>query len=224
VMKAEYIDVVLKRFNFTQLDDLYSSIGSGALGSAQVVTRIKEEMRKNENESVQAQNWRTIERQQGIKRKTKTDTKKPGIEIKGEKDLLVRFAQCCNPVPGDEIVGFITKGRGASIHRKDCKNFEYLSSREPERVVSANWTGDHTADFLADVHIQSTDRHGLLSDITMVLAESKIALKAMNARTGENHIATISLTLKVSDINQLEKVMKDFRKIKGVIDVYRHKS
>lgn len=229
VMKNEYLDIVLKRFNYPQMDDLYSSIGSGAVSAAQVITRIKEEIRKNENANnktdvnTAVQSWRELEKQTP-KRKAKTEAKRPGVEIKGEKDILVRFAKCCNPVPGDDIIGFITKGRGASIHRTDCKNFHHLAETENDKVVSANWTGEHTADFLADIQIHSTDRPGLLAEITTVLTSSKIALRAMNARTSENHVAAISLTLKVSDIEQLEKVMKDFRKIKGVMDVYRSRS
>jgi GTP diphosphokinase / guanosine-3',5'-bis(diphosphate) 3'-diphosphatase len=225
VMRTEYVDVVLKRFNYPQLDDLYSSIGNGSLSSSQVVTRIKEEIRKTESSNANAaNNWRDLEKQNTPKRKTKSEIKRPGIEIKGEKDLLVRFAKCCNPVPGDAVIGFITKGRGVSVHRKDCKNFEHLANTEPERVVSSNWTGEHTTDFLAEVHIQAADRQGLIAEITNVIFTSKIAIRGMNARTSANQVATVSLTLKVSDIEQLEKVMKDFRKIKGVMNVFRHGS
>ncbi len=222
IMKSEYVNVILKRMNFSQLDDLYLSIGSGAFTSGQFITRLKEEIRRNE--SPQEKDWRTLEKQQTRQRKEKVESKKPGIEIKGEKDIMVRFAKCCNPVPGDEVIGFITKGRGISIHRRDCKNYQHIASVEPERVVNANWTGEHTTDFLADVQIEANDRHGLLAEITTIISNSKTPVKSINARTNKNQIAVINFTIQVNDIEQLEKVMKDFRKISGVIDVYRNRN
>ncbi|EYE89631.1 (p)ppGpp synthetase [Fervidicella metallireducens AeB] len=220
-MKGEYIDVVLKRFNYNQLEDLYLSVGSGAITAQQVVLRIKEEIRKHEG--IKEPDWRALERQQN-RRKHKPENKKPGVEIKGEKDILVRFAKCCNPVPGDEIIGFITKGRGVSIHRKDCSNFSYLAASEPERVVESRWTGDHNTNFLAEIQIEAQDRHGLLAEITMAIANSKVEVRGINARTNKNNEAIVSLTLQVVDIEQLEKVMKEFRKVPGVVDVYRNRS
>jgi GTP diphosphokinase / guanosine-3',5'-bis(diphosphate) 3'-diphosphatase len=221
-MKAENIDIVLKRFNFPHVDDMYAGIGSGAITPAQAVMRIKEELRKTE--VIKEDALRAIEKQIENKKHLKTENKRPGIEIKGEKDLLVRFAQCCNPVPGDEVVGFITKGRGVSIHRQDCKNFSNLATVEPERVVEANWTGDHSANFLADVQIEAMDRPGLISEITTVLSDTKTLIRAINARTSKSNFAVINLTLQIGDITQLEKIMKNFRKITGVSDVYRSRS
>ncbi|TDT45972.1 RelA/SpoT family protein [Fonticella tunisiensis] len=221
-LKSEYMDAVLKRFNYQSMEDLYSSIGSGAITSAGVVTKIKEEMRKNELDG--QRRLGIIERQQEGRKRQKVEAKKPGIEVKGEKDLMTRFAKCCNPVPGDDIIGFITKGRGVSIHRRDCKNFEHLASVEPDRVVDASWTGEHTTDFLADVQIEALDRYGLLADITTTIANSKTVVRGINARTNKNQYAVISLTLQVTDIEHLDKLMKDFRKITGVTDVYRHRN
>lgn len=222
IMKVEFIEPVLKKFNFAQMEDMFSSIGSGAITAAQVITRIKEEFRKKEQDG--DKNWRVLEKQQAPAKKVKTEHRKPGIEVKGVKEILVRFAKCCNPVPGDSIVGFITKGRGVSVHRKDCKNFENLCSQEPEKVVDVNWTGEHTTDFLADIQIQAYDRPGLLAEITLAIANFKIGVRSINARIGKNNIVVISLTLHVNDVEQLDKVMKDFRKLHGVTDVYRNRS
>lgn len=221
LVKSEYLTTVLKRLNFTHMDELYQSIGSGAYTASQIITRVKEETRRNEGElkGLKEQGRTQIER-----KKIKTENKKPGIEVKGEKDLLVRFAKCCNPVPGDEIIGFITKGRGVSIHRKDCANFQHISEVEPERVVDANWTGEHNTDFLADIQIEANDRPGLLAEITIIISNSKTQVRSINARTSKNHTAIINLTIQVSDVEQLEKVMREFRKISGVIDVYRNRS
>lgn len=221
-MKLENLDVVLKRFSFPHVDDMYTAIGSGAITAAQAVMRIKDELRKTE--IVKEDALKTLEKQIEAKKHIRTENKKPGIEIKGEKDILVRFAKCCNPVPGDEVIGFITKGRGVSIHRQDCKNFGNLATVEPERVVDASWTGEHSANFLADVAIEAMDRPGLISEITTALSDSKTLIRAINARTDRNHYAVINLTLQIGDVNALEKIMKSFRKIPGVSDVYRSRS
>lgn len=221
VMKSEYLNTILKRLNMSQMDDLYQSIGSGAYTASQIITKIKEEIRRNEPEG---KTVKDAEKPQAEKKKKRGENKKPGIEIKGERDILVRFAKCCNPVPGDDVVGFITKGRGVSIHRTDCKNFENISQVEPERVVEASWTGERTTDFLADIQIEASDRNGLLAEITNIITSAKTFVRSINARTNKNHMALISLTLQVTDVEQLEKLMRDFRKVTGVMDVYRSRS
>lgn len=222
-MKSDVIDVVLKRFNYAQLDDIYATIGSGALSASLVVGKIKEELFKDK-EKEEVKNIADIEQKKYTQRERKREGVKQGIEVKGEKDLLVRFAKCCNPVPGDEIIGFITKGRGVSIHRKDCTNFKHLSEVEPERVIEARWTGEHTSSFVADIQIEATDRTGLLADITNTIVNAKVSVKAINARTNRKNTATIHLSLEVLNTEQLEKIMRDFRKLTGVIDVYRNRN
>lgn len=222
-MKSDIIDVVLKRFNYAQIDDLYATIGSGALSASLVIGKIKEELYKDK-EKEEIKSVADFEPKKQIQRERKREGVKQGIEVKGEKDLLVRFAKCCNPVPGDEIIGFITKGRGVSIHRKDCTNFKHLSEVEPERVIEARWTGEHTSSFVADIQIEATDRTGLLADITNTIVNAKVSVKAINARTNRKNTATIHLSLEVLNTEQLEKIMRDFRKLSGVIDVYRNRN
>lgn len=225
VMKHEHMDMLLKRFNYQTVDDLFSSMGSGAITAAQLLTRVKEEIRKlddKKNETERISN-KTYEKTSDDKKKRVVNSK-PGVEVKGEKDILVRFAKCCSPVPGDKIEGFITKGRGVSIHRADCENYFYLKQAEPDKVIDVGWTGQHTTDFLADINIKGTDRAGLLSDITTILFDSKISLRAMNARTAQADSIFISLTIKVIDSDQLDKVMKNIKNIQGVTEVYRSKS
>ncbi|WP_027308036.1 bifunctional (p)ppGpp synthetase/guanosine-3',5'-bis(diphosphate) 3'-pyrophosphohydrolase [Caloramator sp. ALD01] len=222
-MKSDIIDVVLKRFNYAQIDDLYATIGSGALSASLVIGKIKEELYKDK-EKEEIKSVADFEPKKQIQRERKREGVKQGIEVKGEKDLLVRFAKCCNPVPGDEIIGFITKGRGVSIHRKDCTNFKHLSEVESERVIEARWTGEHTSSFVADIQIEATDRTGLLADITNTIVNAKVSVKAINARTNRKNTATIHLSLEVLNTEQLEKIMRDFRKLSGVIDVYRNRN
>ncbi len=219
IMKAEYMDAVLKKFNYQRIDDLYASIGSGAMTSNQIVSRIKEEMRKHE--VLDEEEEKPQQRPSQQKKKTGSEYKKPGINIKGEKDIYVRFAKCCNPVPGDDVVGFITKGRGISVHRKDCRNFQTIAEVEPERVVDTQWTGEHNTEFNTDIQIEANDRHGLLSDVSNIINNADIQVRAINARTLKNSVALITLTIQISDVNQLERVIKDIRKVSGVSNVYR---
>ncbi|CDF58328.1 GTP pyrophosphokinase, (p)ppGpp synthetase I [Thermobrachium celere DSM 8682] len=201
-MKNDVIEIVLKRFNYAQIDDLYATIGSGALSPSLVVGKIKEELFKEKEEPKVITE---IDQKRESRRERKREGIKHGVEVKGEKDLLVRFAKCCNPVPGDDIIGFITKGRGVSVHRKDCTNFKHLSEVEPNRVIEVNWTGEHTSSFIADIQIQAVDRTGLLADITNTIVNSKVSVKAINARTNRKNTATIQLSLEVLNTEQLEK-------------------
>ncbi|CDF57140.1 (p)ppGpp synthetase I, SpoT/RelA(EC:) [Thermobrachium celere DSM 8682] len=111
-----------------------------------------------------------------------------------------------------------------SVHRKDCTNFKHLSEVEPNRVIEVNWTGEHTSSFIADIQIQAVDRTGLLADITNTIVNSKVSVKAINARTNRKNTATIQLSLEVLNTEQLEKIMREFRKLTGVIDVYRNRN
>lgn len=219
-LKTEYIEPVIRKFNFSNIEDLYSAIGSGALTAHQVISKLKEEIKKEE---VLPQK-EIITEDKAEKKPRKGEIKKPGVIIEGEKDLFVRFAKCCNPVPGDEIIGFITRGRGVSIHRKDCSNFKHLAEAEPDRVIDASWTGEHNAKFLAEISIEANDRHGLIADISTTLTNSKLSVKAINARTTRNHLALINLTIEVTSVEQIEKLIKDLRKLNGIIDVYRNLS
>lgn len=219
IMKAEYMDAVLKKLNYQRMDDLYASIGSGSMTSNQIVSRIKDEMRKHE--ALDEEDEKLQQRPSQQKKKRSSENKRPGIDVKGEKDIYVRFAKCCNPVPGDDIVGFITKGRGISVHRKDCKNFQIISELEPERIVDTKWTGEHNAEFNTDIQIEANDRHGLLSDVSNIINNADIQVRAINARTLKNGVAIITLTIQITDVNQLEKVIKDIRKVSGVSNVYR---
>lgn len=222
LMKSENVDPVLKRFNLSQIEDLYLLVGSGSFTALQIVAKIREEARKNEPEKTLE--LLSSDKNQQQKKKDKMEPKKPGVEVKGEKDLMVRFSKCCNPVPGDDIAGFITKGRGISVHRKDCNNFAHLSETEPERVVEVKWTGKGAADFLAEIQIEAVDRYGLLTEVTNIVSSLDTSVRAVSARTNKKHIATINLTILVSDVNQLEKLITGFRRIDGVIDVFRNKS
>jgi GTP pyrophosphokinase len=136
---------------------------------------------------------------------------------------MVRFAKCCNPVPGDEVVGFITRGRGISVHRKDCSNFKTIMTEEPEKIVEVNW-GVAKGAYTAEIQVRSEDRDGLLADIMTVITESKLPLNGLNANSTKTNTALVNIKVKIDNVEQLKELMRKIRKLKGVLDVYRMNS
>src|SRR5690606_22992561 len=131
----------------------------------------------------------------------------------------VRFAKCCNPVPGDEIVGYITRGRGLSVHRKDCPNVNIIG--EPDRFMEVSWNTNKRAEYQAEIQIKGIDRPGLLAAITQKITDVGLSLVSLSARTNKEKLAVMNIVLEIKDIEQLKDLMNKIRKIQGVIDVYR---
>jgi GTP pyrophosphokinase len=154
-----------------------------------------------------------------MKKKSKKPTS--GVLVKGMDDLKVRFAKCCNPVPGDEIIGYITRGRGVSIHRLDCTN---ISDQENDgRFIEVEWDTNKKHKFVAEIQIEAADRAGLLKDITNVYTENEINATNLNLRVNKDKIAIMNISFEIGEAKELDDLIKDFKKIKGVIDVFRHK-
>lgn len=220
LVKQEWMDAIVKKLNLQHMEDLYSSMGYGGVSVSQVISRLKEDYAKTVKP--ESNDWRILEK---ASTEAKIEKKKKdsgtGVVVKGISNVLVRFSKCCNPVPGDEIIGYVTKGRGVSIHRKDCLNIIEQLRQNDERMIEVSWSKERYVDYQAEVQIEANDRYGLLSEISNIITVSKTTVKAINARTAKDNIAFISLTLQINDTEQLEKVMKDFKKVAGVIDVYR---
>ncbi|MEG0109211.1 MAG: ACT domain-containing protein, partial [Lachnospiraceae bacterium] len=152
---------------------------------------------------------------------------KSGIIVKGASDMAVRFSRCCNPVPGDEIVGFITRGRGLSIHRTDCVNIIHLSESERARLMELEWEQDDALDskgeYLAEIKMYASDHQGLLMEISKILTENKIDVKSMNVRTSKQGTATIELGFIVQGREELGRIIEKVRQLQGIIDIERTK-
>jgi GTP pyrophosphokinase len=202
------------------VDDVYSSLGYGGLTANQVITKLKEEYRKTlKPEDRDAE---IIERQAEKAQEKSSKHKNTGVRVKGVDNILIRFSKCCNPVPGDEIVGYITKGRGVSVHQKDCPNVSDLMTEE-ERFIEVEWNSQTKVSYNADVEVRATDRKGLLAEITTIIDESKVNINSFHSRTTKDKMAVINFILEITDIEQLNKLIRKFRKIEGVIDVFRAK-
>ena len=153
---------------------------------------------------------------------SKPRSSKNGIIVKGIDNCLVKLSKCCNPLPGDEIIGYITKGRGVSIHRADCVNCRNLISNE-QRLIDVSWEKETHASYVTDLTIFANDRNGLLADITVALNEAKATLVSLNAKTTQNRVAIITIGVEVDGIEKLTKIQKALRKVDSVYDVHRNK-
>ena len=219
LLKTEWVNVALERYRYPTPDDMYASIGFGAISAGKIITKLLEEYKKEHEEEI-------IEAKIEELTAKKTNAKKPpksGVIVKGIDNCLVKFSRCCNPVPGDEIIGYITKGRGVSIHRTDCVNIEELL-QDQNRIIDVMWFEEDTkGTYNVDIEILSNDRTGLLSDIVKEITSQKINIMGVNTKTNKERIATIEITLEVENIEQLNKVLKSIRKVDSVYEVKRKK-
>ncbi len=220
LFKDEWVDIVLKRYNFHALDDLFAAIGFGSMSVNKVITRLKEEYRKAHPESADEKLSSGQEEEKAYK--AKRSVPESGIEVKGIDNCLVRLSRCCNPVPGDDIVGYITRGRGVSVHRSDCSNVKSLEN-DSSRIIDVNWHIASNVAYTADITILANDRTQLLMELTNVIGDMKIPLKAINARTTRDHVAIMNLTVEITDTDQLDKMVKKLRRVQGVFEVTRNK-
>ena len=212
--KKSYYDDLLKRFNMNDIEDIYAAIGYGGITTGQVLHKLIEQYRKEEKANQLAAKLEQKEEQ-----RVQNAVSHHGVVVKGEPNMAVRFAHCCSPLPGDKIVGYITRGRGVSIHRADCPNMTDLML-DKERLIDVEWASTEKASYPVTIHIVAGERPGLLMEISQLLMNLNISILAMNAKTTED-IVTVQLTFNVSGAAQLDSIMKGMRKIRTVNDVYR---
>lgn len=212
------------KYGFRDWDSLLAAIGRGGLKEGQIVNRLLEEYKKTQKKQ--------ITDEQVMKTLAETKENKPavaksksGIMVKGIDDVAVRFSKCCSPVPGDEIVGFVTRGRGVSIHRTDCVNVINLPEEERVRLIDAEWSVpelEAKKDFYeAEIKLYGTNRMGMLADISKTFTENKIDVTSMNVRTSKQGTATINVAFQIKSVVHLNTVVKKLRGIEGVIDIER---
>lgn len=220
LFKTEWIDKALQRYKYNTLEDCYAAIGFGAISPAKIITRLLEEYKKEHKEE-EIEN-KINELRQG-KRPQKSNVSKSGIIVKGIDNCLVKLSRCCNPLPGDEIIGYITKGRGVSVHRADCINCKELLTEE-QRLIDVAWYKENNASYMAELEIYANDRSGLLADVTVAVGDVRAKIVSINARTVQNNrVAIITIGLEVIDTDMLNKVIKAVRKVDSVYDVHRQK-
>lgn len=219
LFKTEWVNNVLDRYHYANTDDMFASIGFGAISPGKIITRLLEEYKKEHQEEIIEEKLQELTTRKNTVRKPP----KSGVIVKGIDNCLVKFSRCCNPVPGDEIIGYITKGRGVSIHRTDCVNVEDLLQDE-NRIIDVEWYNEKTeGTYNVDIEIFSNDRTGLLSDIVKEITSQKINIMGANTKTSKERIAIIEITVEVENVDQLSNIIKAIRKVDSVYEVKRKK-
>ena len=224
INKPEFMEKVMKRYAFKDWDSVLASIGHGGLKEGQVINKMQEERKKKLTREVTDENILN-----GIEDMTNkippAKRSKSGIVVKGIHDVAVRFSRCCSPVPGDEIVGFVTRGRGVSIHRTDCINVINLPKEERVRIIDAEWQqpgGEENKErYSTEIQIFANNRIGMFVDISKVFTERQIDITSMNVRTSKQGKATIVMTFDIHGIDELNRLTDKLRQIEGVLDIER---
>ena len=224
IIQPKYQEIVQKKYGFKDWDSVLAAIGHGGLKEGQVVNRLAEEYGKDHRQAITDEV--VLERvAEAAKNKVHIAKSKSGIVVKGIDDMAVRFSRCCNPVPGDEIVGFVTRGRGLSIHRTDCINMIHLSESERARLIHAEWETEVTeksgGQYLAEIKMYANDQQGLLMEISRIFTEGNVDVKSMNVRTSKKGTATIEMGFIVHGREELERIVKKLQQLSGIIDIER---
>ena len=224
IIQPKYQEIVQKKYGFKDWESVLAAIGHGGLKEGQVVNRLAEEYGKDHRQAITDEV--VLERvAEAAKNKVHIAKSKSGIVVKGIDDMAVRFSRCCNPVPGDEIVGFVTRGRGLSIHRTDCINMIHLSEADRARLIPAEWETEVTeksgGQYLAEIKMYANDQQGLLMEISRIFTEENVDVKSMNVRTSKKGTATIEMGFIVHGREELERIVKKLQQLSGIIDIER---
>ncbi len=219
LFRVEYINPMLNRYKYKDLDEMYAAVGFGANSATKVIARMLIEYRKDHKEEEIEEKLEQLSKSRNERRIKPSSN---GIIVKGIDNCLVKLSKCCNPLPGDEIIGYITKGRGVSVHRKDCVNVKDLL-KEENRIIDVSWVEEKQASYNVDIEIDANDRSGLLADITKSLTSTKANIVGINARTGKDRIAIIEITIETKNIDELNTILKAIRKVDSVYEVKRKK-
>ena len=221
-MKPEFMKKVQQRYNCKDWESLLASVGHGGLKEGQVVNRLIDEYQRVHKKNISTEE--ILEEMKEKSKKVNTAATKSGIVVKGIDDMAVRFSRCCTPVPGDEIVGFITRGRGISIHRTDCVNVLGMSNDDRARLIEAEWQADCIEGggvYPTEISIYANSRIGILNEVTKIFLEMKLDITTVTTRMNKQGIATINLCFNITGIDQLNKIIAKIRNIDSVIDIER---
>ncbi|MBO6108673.1 MAG: bifunctional (p)ppGpp synthetase/guanosine-3',5'-bis(diphosphate) 3'-pyrophosphohydrolase [Eubacterium sp.] len=231
LMKPDLVNAVLQKYGFHDWDSICAAVGHGGIKEGQVVEKLQERYNHFYNRIVSdeqvievVEKAREAREHAGLDRTRAALESKSGIIVEGLNDLAVRFSRCCSPVPGDEIVGFVTRGRGISIHRTDCVNIIHLPENERNRLIEAEWSqnareGEGT--YPVEIVLYANNRSGILMDVTRIFTESRIDVRSMNARANKQEKATFTIGFEIHKVSQLDELMRKLRQIEGVTDIER---
>ncbi len=218
LFKIEYINPMLDRYKYKNLDEMYAAVGFGAMSAAKVIARMLIEYRKEHKEDIVEQKLEELQQQKDKKIKASGS----GIIVKGIDNCLVKLSKCCNPLPGDDIIGYITKGRGVSVHRTDCVNINDLL-KEEDRIIEVKWYNQEKVTYTVEIEIYANDRNGLLGDIIQKINETKAKIMGVSAKATKERVAIVEITLEIDSLDSLNRIIKELRKVDSVYEVKRKK-
>ena len=222
INKPEYQQKVIRKYGYHDWEAVLASVGRGGLKEGQIVNKMLEEYHKDH--PIRVTDEDVLESIADNKEKNVSLRSKSGIIVKGLYDVAVHFSKCCSPVPGDEIVGFVTRGRGISIHRTDCVNMIHLNEMEKVRLIEAEWQQENPEEgglYQAEIKVFCHDRTGLLVDLTRVFTEHEISINGINSKTSKQGIATITISFNIKGKDQLDSLLKKVRQVESIIDIER---
>ncbi|MFQ9264269.1 MAG: RelA/SpoT family protein [Clostridia bacterium] len=216
LFKQEYIDSMLDRYKYKSLEDMYAAVGFGANSAVKIIAKMLQEYRKEHQEEDIEEKMEELRKQKERKQKPSSS----GVVVEGIDNCLVKLSKCCNPLPGDEIIGYITKGRGVSVHRKDCVNVKDLLTEE-NRIIDVKWYEETKEHYNVSIEVLANDRKGLLVDILNTIKETKANLMGVSTKTTKERIAIMDIDIEVENIEELNKVIRNIKKVDSVYEVRR---
>ena len=220
--KSQYLEAVMHKYGFRDWDSVLAAIGHGGLKEGQVFNKLMEAYEKENKKKITDEE--VLEAAAENQEKLHIAKAKGGIVVRGIHDVAVRFSKCCSPIPGDEIVGFVTRGRGITIHRTDCVNILNMSETDRTRLIEAEWQQTDTRvseKYMAELQIYANNRTGLLVDLSKIFTERKIDMKNINCRTNKQDKATISVSFEIGSKEELASLVEKIRQVESVLDVER---
>ena len=226
LLKAEFMDKVMAKYGFRDWESVMAAVGRGGLKEGQIINKLVEEYeKKHKKEITDEEILEAVNEAKENKERPVVSKSKGGITVKGIHDVAVRFSKCCSPVPGDEIVGFITRGRGISIHRTDCVNIMSMPDTERIRLIEAEWQTealDNGEKYMVEIIIYAHNRTGILADLSKITTERQIDVTSMNVRTTKQGMATITMSFEVSSVQELNRLIEKMRNVESIIDIERN--
>ena len=213
MLKEDKLTDIAKRFGYTAVDDLLAALGDGALTANQVINKQKELF-------FQDTSMEDIFKSVQSRPATPRDKDAQGLRIKGVDAVAIRLARCCNPLPGDQILGYITRGRGVSVHRRDCPNMQSYMQSEPDRMIEVEWADDRGV-YGVELEVRAIDRPRLTTDVMIVIADTKIHINSVYSRITKHDRVIMNFKLEIKDMSHLQAVIQRIQKVRDVVDVKR---
>jgi len=219
--KTDRLLETVKKFSMNHIDDLFATVGEGTVTASQIIARVRDEYYKDAKKVPADVPLDELQKELKQSKGRKAGQRARGIVVKGVDDVFVRLSHCCNPLPGDAVIGYVTRGRGVSVHRKDCPNVEFLLQDDHGRIVELSWEEEKESVYQVELEVYAMDRPRLTMDIMNIIADMKLHINSVNARISKNKLTIINLRVEVHNISQLNHLIEKIKRNKDVTDVFR---